>query len=154
MTGARWSGWLGLTLLAASAAGCGQTNVEADVDFADLHPAIGRVVLDGQTLPGAAVRLHPAGAAPGQGDVYTGVVDRDGYFEVFAYRADGRGVGVPAGEYKVTVSWTGDPDEPSDVPRDERPELLPVKYTRPETSGLSVTVEPGENILPEVVLKK
>ena len=134
--------------------GCESPVVSDVAEFSDLHPVTGRVTLDGKPIPGGSVRLFPAGtgASAGSADVHSAVVRDDGTFEVRTFRAGGQGIGAPAGDYLVSVSWTGHPSIDTDIPRDELPELLPAKYTRPQTSRLEAKVVPGGTVLPEFEL--
>ncbi|MBX3444824.1 MAG: carboxypeptidase regulatory-like domain-containing protein [Planctomyces sp.] len=122
------------------------------VEFDDLHPAFGRVTFQGRPMSGGSVRLHPVDGKA-TGDVYTGVVAEDGSFDLNTFRRAGRGVGVPAGDYEVAFSWTGGPDDNAELSSDELPERLPAKLTRPKSSGVRVSVEQGENILPDFDLE-
>ncbi len=134
--------------------GCGSPVVSDVAEFGDLHPVTGRVTFDGKPIPGGSVRLFPvgSGASAASSDVHSAVVREDGSFEVRTFRAGGQGIGAPAGDYQVSVSWTGHPYIDTDIPRDELPEQLPARYTRPQTSGLEAKVTSGGTVLPEFEL--
>lgn len=136
-------------------AGCGQPVPTDLTEFSDLHPVTGRVTFQGQPLVGGSVRLFPVTPPAGDaaGDVYSCVVAEDGTFELNTFRAAGRGVGVPAGEFGVSFSWSGHPDDNADLSSDDVPEKLPIKLTRPKTSGVRVTVPPGGTVVPDIDLK-
>ena len=135
--------------------GCGKPVATDVVEFTDLHPATGRVTFQGTPIVGGSVRIFPiSGASSGaQGDVYTAVVAEDGSFELQTFRSAGRGIGVPAGEYGTCFSWAGHPDEHADLSNDELPEKLPARLTRPQTSGIRITVAAGGTVIPDIELK-
>lgn len=70
-------------------------------------------------------------------------VNSDGGYQLHT----AHGAGLPYGEYRVSVNVPmGEPPMPGAPPPPPRPRLaIPEKYTRPETSGLSLTVAEGEN---------
>lgn len=144
-----------LLFLAVSCAGCGGAPVSDVAEFNDLQPVYGKVSFQGQPIAGGSVRLHSASAPSedGQSDVYTGIVREDGFFEVHTFRASGRGLGVPVGEYLLSFSWLGVEEGGPDMPRDELPERLPAKFTLPQTSGLQATVLEGGSVVPDIDLK-
>lgn len=113
----------GLMLAAALAvAGCGQS--------APLVPVSGTVKLDGKPIEGVLVtfRLASGDLKP----IATGTTNAQGEFEL---RHVERGAGIPAGEYKVTLS-TERPDR-------EGAEVFPAKYHNPEETILTASVPEG-----------
>jgi hypothetical protein len=156
--GSRWLGFAsrcGLLLLLALVGGCGPGYGKVS----------GRVVYNGQPVPGGRVLFRPAD--PRQNSV-SAEIDEQGHYEAV----------LPAGEVKVSVDnrelephathWTGGglppglpPDLLKNIPkntpeqsppasRDNAPSKLPGKYRRipnkyyqVETSGLSFTVKGG-----------
>lgn len=142
-----------LTLVFIS--GCGSPPASDVAEFDDLQPVVGKVLFQGQPIAGGSVRFHSgtAQAVDGQMDIHTGIVREDGTFEVHTFRASGRGLGVPAGDYFLSFSWLGVKEGMPDVSRDELPEKLPVKFTRPQTSGLRATVLEGGTVVPDIDLK-
>ena len=113
----------GFVLLAAFAvAGCGQS--------APLVPVTGTVKLDGKPVDGALVTFRPASG--GLNAVGTGTTNAQGEFTL---RHVERGAGIPAGEYKVTLST-----ERSDR---EGAEIFPAKYHNPEETILTASVPEG-----------
>lgn len=148
-----------LLLLAAIAlagqVGCGQVAAVDLVAFEDLNPVTGQVQFKGEPIPEGSVRLYPVDAL-GTGTpthVASGVVDEQGNFEIYTYRPEGRGQGAPAGEYRLTFSWSGRISEMTQEKQDELKELLPQKYTRPQTSDVNVTVVSGPNTIELITLK-
>jgi hypothetical protein len=116
---------LGACLLAG---GCGQSlpSVSGKVTYHDAPLAQGRVT------------LHPEGkGAPGYGTIRS-----DGSYDI----KTGSNAGVAPGQYKITVSAT----EPAPEPTPQNPvpvakSLIPLRYAKPETSGLEITVVAGSN---------
>jgi len=135
--------------------GCGSPPPSDITEFDDLQPVSGKVLFQGQPIVGGSVRFHSGAAQGGSGqmDVHTGIVAEDGTYEVHTFRSSGRGVGVPAGDYYLTVSWPGVKEGMPDVSQDELPERIPVKFTRPQTSGLRATVAMGGTVVPDIDLK-
>ena len=135
--------------------GCGEAEISDLNSFEDLHSATGRVTFQGQPLVGGSVRLFPVAgqSAEAKGEVYTAVVSADGSFELQTFRSAGRGMGVPAGEYFASFSWSGHPDDTADLSADELPQKLPVKLTRPQTSGVRIAVASGGTVVPDIELK-
>jgi hypothetical protein len=127
-------------------AGCGDTGQSG------LYPTTGKVTLDGAPLSRASVVFSPTGA--GSGSVATGLTDGSGQFTL----STGGREGAAKGTYMVTVFAqddarpTGGPSPPARGPSGDgggmrrRPKLLvPERYTLPEKSGLTFTVEPNRN---------
>jgi hypothetical protein len=104
-------------------------------------------VLDGsKPVANATVVLHPVNESGSDVAKPRGTTKPDGTFTLTTY--DGND-GAPAGEYRVTIEqWlAGRPDEgPSS--------RLPVKFAKPETSGLTATVTAGPTELKPFVVKK
>jgi hypothetical protein len=136
-------------------AGCGSEPISDITEFSDLQPVSGKVMFQGRPIAGGSVRLHSATAQAdnGQMDVHTGIVGEDGTFEVHTFRAAGRGLGVPTGDYFLSFSWPGVDEGKQDVSRDELPERLPTKFTRPQTSGIKASVLQGGSVVPDIDLK-
>jgi hypothetical protein len=106
------------------------------------HPASGRVSINGEPPVGALVQLYPLGEKV---DVRNsrpwGLVGTDGAFTLSTYES---GDGAPTGEYKFTIIWPVDPSSPAPTDR------LDYKFSRPEQSTRSMTIQEGENVLPPV----
>ena len=101
-----------------------------------VYPIKGRVVMDGVALPQASVVLHPVGNSKlPKGIQPRGIAESDGGFAVETFAsADG----APEGEFVATVhllkSVVVDGDS---IPG---PNLLPIVYSRPETSPFRMTI--------------
>jgi hypothetical protein len=108
-----------------------------------VHPAQGRVTLDGKPMRDATIFLHPVGVKDPRFPRPRAVVGKDGTFVLGTYR---KGDGAPAGDYKVTVQWFS--STAGGAPRN----VLPARYASAETSGLLVRIQQGENQLPPIQL--
>lgn len=104
-----------------------------------VHPVIGHIAV-GKLIPsGAQVVFHPvSGALPDQA-VPRAVVRDDGSFVISTFGVDD---GAPQGEYVVTVQWfrVGKDGSPG-------PNVLPKRYTSPDSSPIRVAVNAGQNEL-------
>jgi hypothetical protein len=135
--------WLGLTV-----AGCGGTKQPR------LYPATGTVTWNGEPLAGATVSFVPAVGAPSDG-----TTDSAGKYAIMTNGQPG----APLGANKVTVSkFTGSVTMPSAPTPDDMMKMaiekgkkkgvdkgeIPVKFNRPDTSGLNADVkaDAAENV--------
>jgi len=126
-------------------AGCGRSGPPR----AATNPTTGSITYQGQPIVGAFLALPPKAGAAGDVPTATAVVRPDGKFAVTTYDT---GDGVPEGDYVVTVQWRKATKSGGEfVPG---PNLLPAKYTRPESSDVVVHVASGTNELPPIVLKR
>ncbi len=116
---------------AVLAVGCGGTH------DASVH---GTVTLDGTNLTSGIVAFYPAAGGPA---AYA-YIDEDGEYVV----RTGREAGLPSGDYGISVTANepttsaaradGGPPPPGKM-------ITPAWYRSKDTSGLSRTVEPGNN---------
>jgi hypothetical protein len=123
--------YVGACVVLAALVGCGGP-YDATVS--------GEVTLDGNPVPTGAIAFIPSSGGP---PAYA-QIDQSGKYEVFT----GKEQGLPSGAYSATVvsreppaserSKLGGPPPPG------KP-ITPVWYQNPSTSGLSYTVEPGNN---------
>jgi hypothetical protein len=120
-----------LVLLAASGVSCSSAN------GVRLYPVRGQVLYRGRPVAGAMVVLHPLGqTAAGQKPL--AYADAEGRFGL---TTDRPGDGVPAGEYAVTVERREKTRSGAEKVRARN--LLPARYSKPETSGLRCRVQEG-----------
>src|SRR5262245_40961196 len=130
----RAAGLLAL-LLALSCCACGDGRPP-------VYPAAGQLFVGQRPAHRATVTLHPVNDTP-ERHRPTGQVDEKGGFRLTTFT---EGDGAPAGEYRVTVSWyLSTRRSPAEDPVPVN--YLPEKYGKPESSGLRVTVNPGDNAL-------
>jgi tetratricopeptide (TPR) repeat protein len=121
-------------------------------DRVRVYPARGQAFLDGKAIPNASLRLDPVWTKNPAFPRPHATVEEDGSFVLGTYEEED---GAPPGEYKVSVQLlakTGKADdfEGGKLPRN----VLPAKYGRFETSGLTVQIQAGENALPALQLKR
>jgi len=114
----------------------------------ECFPVRGQVSYKGKPIAEATVILHPIHS------------DVDGFHKPIAFTAaDGtfeltttkKGDGAPLGEYAITFELRAPQTIGEEVVRDG-PHLLPIKYSRPNSSGHKFTVEAGENVIPAIKL--
>jgi tetratricopeptide (TPR) repeat protein len=123
-------------------------------DRLKVFPARGQITFAGKPMSGAMIVLHPAGGKDPDFPRPRAVVGDDGSFVLGTYASDD---GAPPGEYQVAVQWF------RKARRDKNAEVegggqtahnvLPARYGRPETSGLTVHIQEGENQLPALQLR-
>ncbi len=130
-------------LCAAALVGCGGTTP------LPRGTAQGRVTLNGKPLTGATVVFESKAV----GVCQSAALDDDGRYEFVAYNA----AGLPAARYKVTVSGGRFMKPGEEIPRvtpaakgvplaARKPDaVVPDKYTKAESSGLSADVNAGDN---------
>ena len=145
----------GLILLSIGLlSGCGGSDVPADRPAT--HEVTGIVKFKGEPIEGANVTFKPDGGERGA----SGITDASGKYTLTTFSA---GDGAIAGKYKVIVSKVeiqgGDPsyyDENSpnygkEIPPEAEEKtvyVIPEKYGKVESSGLTATVSEGSNDIP------
>jgi hypothetical protein len=133
--------------LVAACAGCGSSQRP---DRVAVFPATGRLVYDGQPLTGAFVVLHPKAADAGHlAPRPHGQAAADGSFSLTSYDTND---GAPAGDYTLTVVLRPVVKNGGDYTAG--PNILPLKYSRAETSPVTVNIAEGRNDLPEIQLRR
>jgi hypothetical protein len=110
-------------------------------------PVKGTITFKGQPMPGAIVGLHPKTPLGENVPTPRASVTKDGTFEVSTYRG---GDGAPEGEYVLTVQWYKPIKNGSDVVAG--PNVIPPKYSRPETSDKIIKIAAGVNQLEPIKL--
>ena len=127
----RCGGYLLLLGLVVVTAGCGGAYDST---------ARGIVSLDGKSLPRGAVTFHPVSGGPAA----YGMIGEDGRYSI----QTGRGEGLPAGDYQVSVS-ANEPSAAAQASNGGPPPpgkaITPAWYRMKETSGLKFTVKRGKN---------
>jgi len=107
----------------------------------------GKVLVEGTPAEGANVVFHPLD--PKQEVKPRGAVGADGTFKLTTYLP---GDGAPSGDYKVTVEWCRMIETPQGDPI-PGPNLLPVEWSKPETTIHKVTVSGRTEVPPFEVTK-
>ena len=107
----------------------------------------GKVELNGKPTAGAVVILHPkeGSAAPAA----RAEVKADGTFVAGTYAATD---GAAEGDYLVTVEWFKPVLKNDDYVMG--PNLVPKKYSAPQTSQIEIHVAAQSNQLPTIKLKR
>lgn len=105
-----------------------------------VHPVLGRITVGSVVPSGAQVVFHPVGRQLPDQAVPRATVGADGAFLLSTFGTDD---GAPEGDYVVTIQWfrIGKDGAPG-------PNVLPVRYARPDSSPLKVAVDAGRNELP------
>jgi len=137
---------LGLVILL----GCGPDRIK-------VYPVNGKVLYKGKPAAGARIIFHPQGGSDKMmQERPVGFAGDDGVFQLTTFDS---GDGAPAGEYIVTVKWTGgarqpsygaaDENAPPEDPRDRvrRKDRLKGKYWDPRKSELRAAIDEGPNDL-------
>ncbi|MBX3441760.1 MAG: hypothetical protein KF774_05080 [Planctomyces sp.] len=126
-------------------AGCGGA---APAPWETTWPARGEVTFKGEPLPNAIITLIPVNEGIPASIRPKATSGPDGVFELETY---GSADGAPLGEYKAVVMRF--PASKSKENPSVRPNDLPKKYARAETTDLKVVIEEGANVLPKLELK-
>ena len=111
---------LPMLLAVATAVGCGDGRPKR-------VPVSGQVLIDGKPLTQGFVRLTPKGARPA-----TAEIDRDGRFTLSTF---GEEDGVVEGTHAVAVIAA------EQLGGNSQRWHAPKKYARPDTSGLTITID-------------
>ena len=132
--------WL-LPLIAL--AGCADGRVKT-------HPVTGQVLYNGLPLKGVDVAFHPVDPKNNTGYPPHATTDADGRFSLTTFL---KGDGAPAGEFRVAVAFAVEAVEDGSDQTKKLTAQVPARYHRAETSGLTATVQPGENTLDPIKLE-
>ena len=138
----RWIQGAGVWLACVIFAGCNQQPV-----WEIVYPVEGTVTLRGQAVADADLVLFPEGQEWPETVRPRGRTGPDGRFVVWTYEP---GDGAPAGRYKVTLVRNAVGLSKGAVVA--KPNDLPSKYERLESTDLQVTISEGENCLPAISL--
>jgi hypothetical protein len=132
-----------LLILVLAVFGCSKT----EEGRMTVYPVSGRVTVNGQPAGGAIVVFY--GATPdltGPGTpAPEGTTDAHGEFRLRSYDPDD---GAPAGEFKVTVIWPEPIPPGADREMYQPKDRLQGRYSNPQKSNLTATVEEGGGELP------
>jgi hypothetical protein len=119
---------------------------KAEPERVAVYPVEGTVTFRGQPMPGAFIVLHPK-TPNDKAPAPRAEVTKEGTLRVTTYNA---GDGAPEGEYVLTIQWNKLVKNGADVVAG--PNVVPVKYSKPETSGIVVQVAAGPNTLKPITL--
>jgi hypothetical protein len=97
---------------------------------------------------GAFVSLHPKAETSAAVPNPRASVGTDGSFVVTTYESQD---GAPQGEYVMTIQWYRPVRQQGELV--SGPNVLPRKYSTPQTSDLTIQVAAGENRLPPIRLR-
>jgi hypothetical protein len=136
-------GLLGAAMFTIALAGC----AEAKPERVPVFPTTGKITFQGQPIPGAFVTLHPKTPQGENVPNPRASVTQDGSFKVTTYDS---GDGAPAGNYVLTVLWYKPIKNGADSVAG--PNVIPPKYSKPETSDKEVILVAGDNNLPPIQL--
>ncbi|RIK75299.1 MAG: hypothetical protein DCC67_15475 [Planctomycetota bacterium] len=117
--------------------GCGERSQRVET-----FPAAGIVAMGGQPVDGATVEFTPVASATGVAGAQART-DASGRFEMSIMLDNGRTTqpGLPAGEYRVTITKYEAPAGEASLARPPR-NILPAKYQSPDSTPFSATVKP------------
>ncbi len=122
-------------VIALTSVGCGPKRP-------NIAPVKGHVLFDGQPLTTGSLATMPKAGRGAKG-----VINSDGTFELSTF---GKGDGATIGRHKVAVAAFESSAKAG--PESGNGKLLvPERYTNPESSGLTIDVQPGGNY--DVVLE-
>lgn len=133
---------LAAQLVALSLTGCSEKPV-----WEVAYRASGSLSFRGKPIANADIVLFPEDSTWPETVRPRARTGADGTFEVWTYEP---GDGAPAGAYKVTLVHTEVGFSKGAVVA--KPNDLPAKYGRAESTDVRVTINPGENQLPAISL--
>ena len=133
--------YLLVALLVGSGASC------SSGDRVRLYSVRGQVLYKNRPVVRAMVVFHPLEGRSARDPKPIAYTDDEGRFSM---TTDRPGDGAPAGEYAITVELRE--KTPTGVEKVHGRNLLPVRYSKPELSGLRCRVLEGKNELPPLNL--
>lgn len=116
-------------------------------DLPPLAPVRGVVTLDGDPLPRGNVQFIPDTDRGNGGPTATATIGPDGSYTLATAGEEGAMVGW----HKVRILSQQPPKDETDT---DPPSLIPLRYTRPEQSGLSYEVQAIEENVINIELSK
>jgi hypothetical protein len=111
-----------------------------------VFPVHGQVTFENKPVANALVTFQPLDGPELERSSQSILTEEDGSFAATTYA---KGDGLPVGKYAVTVTWLVAPRGSKATGEEDmvRVNQLPQRYSRPESSGLQITVEPRPNEL-------
>jgi hypothetical protein len=128
-----------------SLAGCGG----GGIDRVPVYKVETQVLFEGQPLPGAFVVLHPKANVDPKAISARGYVDAQGKLVPTTYE---EGDGVAPGEFAVTVEYRPLVQTVDGVSAGAN--VLPERYSNPQTTDLIIRVAEGKNEVPPLNLTR
>jgi hypothetical protein len=132
------------SLVVALVAGCGSGKPA----WERVQPVSGSVKLGGQPIPGAMIILVPKDKEVPDKVRPSAIADATGLFELGTYSDTD---GAPEGDYDVVVTWRPLVDNGGGN-MSQGPNRLPERYSRPETSQLTVHIAADDSELKPIDL--
>jgi hypothetical protein len=114
------------------------------------HPVQGVVRFEQQPCAEAIVVFHSKSNQAAGSPRPIATTNELGQFKLTTFQT---GDGAPAGEYAITVELRQPRQVGEEIVRDG-PNVLPVRFSKPETSGLSYTVIAGDNSVSPIDLRR
>ncbi len=142
MTSPRIATLLSLFVFLCSTVGC------SGAKGPQCYPVRGQVLYKEKPVGEATVVLHRIGGDVEGNQKPIAYTAADGTFQMTTMT---RGDGAPPGEYAITIELRAPQTIGEEVVRNGA-HLLPVRYSRPESSGQKFTVVEGENVIPPIKL--
>jgi hypothetical protein len=131
-----------LLLMACSLVGCGGGSY---------HPVTGKATYKGEPMVGAQLFFHPVGDKSPTAIRPGAQVQADGSYDVMSVGQRG----APAGEYRITVFWSGPKKEGAKRPgfgggaeEGGGPNFIKSPYSDPDNSPLTAKIQAGSNSIP------
>ncbi len=136
--------WLYLSILVCcGVAGCAPSN-----PWDTPYPATGSVTFKGKAVENAELTLFPTDPKAPETVRPRARTTADGKFVVTTYQ---EGDGAPVGQYKVTIIHNEVAVSKDTIVA--KPNDLPVKYSKLESTDLNVTIVAGKNEIPAFELR-
>jgi hypothetical protein len=114
--------------------GCGKS-----VPRLKVYPVHGTVKLKGAPVVMGLVEFKPA--IPGKGMPCSGIIEKDGTFAMRTYGGIAPPDGAVPGTYRVSVTSLGEVEGAGAPPKGVTPTKVPMRFTDPETSGVTVEIK-------------
>ncbi len=132
-----------IVLLLGLFSGCG----ESKKPWEEVVPASGSITFDGKPVAGGQITLYPTASEVPETVRPSATTGADGTFSLGTFGATD---GAPVGEYKASVVWFKVVDNGGGPVRGDN--VLPPKYSNPETSEITVTISGPETKVPDIAL--
>ena len=120
-----------------------------------VHPVRGTVLLKGKPAADVLVTFHPSGSSSHPNEATpspTGKTNAEGIYQLHTYLGTD---GAPAGQYAVSLSFAGSAESRDVMAKNQTIAItkIPAKYSDPRKSGLTATIEKGNNAIEPFEIK-